>query len=42
VHSAWVKGHAGIGGNEMIDRLAKEAAVEDGPVVYGKTPKKVI
>jgi len=25
-----------------VDRLAKEAAVEDGPVVYDKIPKKVI
>ena len=26
----------------MLDRLAKEAAVEDGPVVYDKIPKEVI
>ena len=32
-HRRWVKGHAGIEGNELVDRLAKEAAVEDGPVV---------
>ena len=32
----------GIEGNEMVDRLAKEAAVEDGPVVYDKIPKEVI
>ena len=25
--------HAGIEGNELVDRLGKEAAVEDGPVV---------
>jgi len=25
-----------------VDRLAKEAAVEDGPVVYDKRPKEVI
>jgi len=37
-----VKGHAGIEGNELVDRLAKEAAVEDGPVVYDKIPKEVI
>ena len=36
VHFGWIKGHAGIEGNEMVDRLAKEAAVEDGPVVYDK------
>jgi len=39
VHFSWVKGHAGIEGNELVDRLAKEAAVEDGPVVYDKTEK---
>jgi len=33
IHFGWVKGHAGIEGNELVDRLAKEAAVEDGPVV---------
>ena len=42
VHSAWVKGHAGIGGNELVDRLAKEADVENGAVVYDKIPKEVI
>ena len=40
-HFGWIKGHAGIEGNEMVDRLAKEAAVEDGPVVYD-TQKDVI
>jgi ribonuclease HI len=29
MHFAWVKGHAGVEGNELVDRLAKEAAVED-------------
>ena len=38
----WVKAHAGIEWNEMVDRLAKEAAVEDGPVVYDKIPKILI
>ena len=42
VHFVWVKGHAGIEGNELVDRLAKEAAVEDGPVAYGKMPREVI
>jgi hypothetical protein len=42
MHFGWVKGHAGIEGNEWVDRLAKEAAVEDGPVVYDKIPREVI
>jgi hypothetical protein len=32
----------GIEGNELVDRLAKEAAVEDGPLVYDKIPREVI
>jgi ribonuclease HI len=42
IYFGWVKGHAGIEGNELVDRLAKEAAVEDGPVVYDKIPREVI
>ena len=42
IHFGWIKGHAGIEGNELVDRLAKEAAVEDGPVVYDKMPREVI
>jgi len=42
VYFGWVKGHAGREGNELVDRLAKEAAVEDGPVVYNKMPREVI
>ena len=42
MHFSWVKGHAGIEGNELVDRLAKEDAVEDGPVVYDKMPREVI
>jgi len=42
IHFGWVKGHAGIVGNELVDRLAKEAAVEDGPVVHDKVPREVI
>jgi len=41
-HFGRIKGHAGIEGNELVDRLAKEAAVEDGPVVYDKMPKEVM
>jgi ribonuclease HI len=45
MHSKWVwmgKRHSGIEGNELVDRLAKAAAVEDGPVVYDKIPTEVI
>jgi len=42
MHFSWVKGHAEIEGNESVDRLAKEATVEDGPVVYDKVPREVI
>ena len=41
VHFGWVKGHAGIEGNDLVDRLANEAAVEEGPVVYDKIPRDV-
>jgi hypothetical protein len=42
MHFGWIKCHAGIEGSALVDRLAKEAAVEDGPVVYDKIPKEVI
>ena len=42
IHFGWVKGHAGTEGNELVDRLAKEAAVEGGPVVYDKMPRELI
>jgi ribonuclease HI len=42
VHFGWVKGHAGIEGNELVDNLAKEAAVEVGPVIYDKIPSQVL
>jgi len=42
VHFGWVKGHAGIEGNELVDSLAREAAVEEGPVVYDKIPRDMI
>jgi len=38
MHFGWVKGQAAIEGDELLDRLAKEAAVEGGPVVYDKMP----
>jgi ribonuclease HI len=40
MHFGWVKGHTGIEGNELADRLAKEASVEDGPVVYNKNQER--
>jgi ribonuclease HI len=42
MHFGWVKGYVGIQGNELVERLAKEAATEDGPVVYNKMPREVI
>ena len=42
MHFGWVKGHSGIEGNAMLDRLAKAAAVEDGPVVYDKISREAI
>jgi ribonuclease HI len=42
LHFGWVKGHAGIAGNELVDRFAKAAAVEDGPVLYDEIPREVI
>ena len=32
----------GIEGNELVDKLAKAAAVEDGPVAYDKIPREVL
>ena len=37
-----VRRHARIEGNELVDKLAKEAAVEDGSVVYDKIPREVL
>jgi len=42
MHFGWVKAHAGIEGNELVDRLVKEAAVEDGPTVYDRIPRETI
>jgi len=42
MHFGWFRGHAGIEGMELVDKLAKEAAVEDGPVVYDKVPRGVL
>jgi ribonuclease HI len=42
MHFGWIKGNAGIEGNELADRLGKEAAVEDGPMIYDKIPREAI
>ena len=42
MHFAWVKGHAGIEGNELVDGLAKEGVAKDGPIVCDKMPREVI
>jgi hypothetical protein len=37
----WVKAGVGIKGNEMADRLAKKAALDDtGEIVYDNIPKE--
>jgi len=33
VHFGWIRVHAGIEGNELVDKLAKGAGVEYGSVV---------
>jgi ribonuclease HI len=42
MHFGWVKGHARIEGNELVDKLAKEVAVEDWSEVYDKIPREVL
>ena len=37
IHFRWVRGHSGIEGNELADRLARAAAVEDEPVIQSVT-----
>ena len=42
MHFGWIKGHTGIEENELVDRLAKEAALEEGPIAYDTIPREVI
>jgi hypothetical protein len=42
MHFGSVNGPAGIEGNELVDGLAKEAAVEDGLVVYNQIQREVM
>jgi ribonuclease HI len=39
----WVKAHAGIRGNEVVDTLAKRAATNQNiPESYNKIPKSIV
>ena len=43
IEFSWIKAHAGNYGNELADRLAKDAAsVKDIPVVFDRIPKTTL
>jgi hypothetical protein len=42
IYFEWEKGNSSIEGNELLDRLANAATVEDRPAVYHKIPREVI
>ena len=43
IRFCWVKAHAGTRGNELADKLAKEASAnKDIPICYNRVPKSVI
>ena len=43
IRFCWVKVHAGTRGNELADKIAKEASAnKDIPICYNRVPKSVI